>query len=198
MATMKLVACYIRVSTVDNDQSKQRRDINRWLKQNRFGSAAIRWYMDKPSGSDLRLPKLQELQADLAAGKIKAVVVWHLDRLAFAARDGLNLLADWCAQSLRIVSVSQSIDIKSDDGMMVSGVLRRVAEMDSQARRERTRFGLAAARARGRMGGRPPVSAEHAKVKKAKELQQDTTLSVDEVCRRLDISRSTYYRYLQM
>ncbi len=44
---MKIVACYIRVSMVENDQAKQRREINHWLKSNRFSPKAVRWYIDK-------------------------------------------------------------------------------------------------------------------------------------------------------
>jgi DNA invertase Pin-like site-specific DNA recombinase len=195
---MKIVACYIRVSTIENDQAKQRREINQWLKQSRFGTKNIRWYIDKPDGESLDQPRLEELRADTEAGKIRCVVVSHLDRLSFGSRESLNLLVDWCNQSLRVVAVNQQIDIKGSDCSLVASVLQAVAEMDSQARRERTRFGLAMARSRGRMGGRPPVSAGDAKVKKAKQLQREGSLSVDEICTQLRISRSTFYRYVQM
>lgn len=195
---MKIVACYIRVSTVENDQAKQRREISQWLKQNRFGAKSVRWYIDKPDGESLEQPKLDELRADVESGKVRCVVMSHLDRLSFGARESLNLLVDWCNASQRIVSVSQQIDIKGDDGLLVASVLRAVAEMDSQSRRERTRFGLAMARSRGRHGGRPPVSAGDAKVKRAKQMQQEGTLSVDQICSTLRISRSTFYRYIQM
>ena len=195
---MKIIACYIRISAVKNDQAKQRREINQWLKRNRIGSKAVRWYIDKPSKKELHQPKLEALKADIDSGKVRAVVVWHFDRLALATRDGLSALIDWCDNTLRIVSVSQEIDIKAKDGPMISSVLRGVVELDEQTRRERTKVGLAAARARGRFGGRPPISSDGAKVVKAKELSEDMTLSVDEICERLKISRSTYYRYIAM
>ncbi len=46
---MKIVACYIRVSAVENDRAKQRREINHWLKINRFSPKTNRWYIDKPA-----------------------------------------------------------------------------------------------------------------------------------------------------
>ena len=58
--------------------------------------------------------------------------------------------------------------------------------------------GLAAARARGRCGGRPKVTASDAKVVLAKKLNADKTLDIDDVCKTLRISRSTFYRYVRM
>ena len=195
---MKIVACYIRVSAVENDQAKQRREINHWLKTNRFSPKTARWYIDKPTKKELHQPKLERLQADILDGQVRAVVVWHLDRLSLATRQGLRVLIDWCDKSLRIISVSQQIDIKSKDFGTIASVLRGVAEMDEQTRRERTKVGLAAARARGRTGGRPPISSDETNVLKAKKLQKNISLSVGDVCKKLDISRSTYYRYVRM
>jgi len=81
---------------------------------------------------------------------------------------------------------------------MIASVLRGVAEMDEQTRRERTKAGLASARARGRAGGRPKVAADDAKVLMAKELQKDNALRINDICKRLKISRSTYYRYVAL
>ena len=125
---MKIVACYIRVSMVENDQAKQRRQINHWLKSNRLSSKTVRWYVDKSTKKELRQPQLESLQADVLDGQVRAVVVWHFDRLSLATRKGLKVLIDWCEHSLRIVSVSQQIDIKSKDCGMIASVLSGVAE----------------------------------------------------------------------
>ena len=195
---MKIVACYIRVSTVEKTQAKQRREISLWLKSSRINPKAVRWYLDKSTDDVLRRPKFDKLQADVLKGKVRAVVVWHLDRISGTTRGGLNVLIDWCHKSLRVVSVGQQIDVKSRDCGMIASVLRGVVEMDEQTRRDRTKAGLASARARGRAGGRPKVAADDAKVLMAKELQKDTTLSINAICKRLDISRSTYYRYVSL
>ncbi|MHC4403902.1 MAG: helix-turn-helix domain-containing protein [Planctomycetota bacterium] len=68
--------------------------------------------------------------------------------------------------------------------------------MDEGTRRERTKVGLASARARP--GGRPKLAADDATVLRAKELQKDKTLTINEICKRLKISRSTYYRYVAL
>ncbi len=128
----------------------------------------------------------------------RAVVVWRLDRLSGKARDGLNVLIDWCDKSLRVVSVSQKIDFKARDCKMIASVLRGVAELDREIRRERTKVGLASARARGHVGGRPTIAADEPVVLKTKKLQKDAKLSIAEICKKLKISRSTYYRYVRI
>jgi DNA invertase Pin-like site-specific DNA recombinase len=195
---MKVVACYIRASTSEKNQAEQKREINRWLKSNRINSKAVRWYIDKLTDEVLHRPRFERLQSDILDGKVRAVVVWRLDRLSDKTRDGLNLLVDWCDQSLRVVSVSQQIDVKSNDCRMIASVLRGVAEMDERTRRERTKAGLAFARARGRAGGRPKIEADEARVLMAKKLRKDIALGIDDICKRLKISRSTYYRYVGM
>ncbi len=193
---MKFVACYIRVSTVEKNQAEQRREINRWLKSNRISRKSVRWYIDKPTRK--RRPKYEALQADILDRKVRAVVVWRLDRLAESTRDGLNVLVDWCEQSLRIVSVSQQIDVKSTDGRLIASVLRGVADVDHEIRGERTKMGLASARARGRVGGRPQLSPDGSAVLEAKKLQKAGKLGIEEICTKLKVSRSTYYRYVGM
>ena len=192
---MKFVACYIRVSTGGTSQAMQRRKINRWLKSSRFTAKAVRWYIDKPATLSRR-PKFDELQADILDGRVRAVVVSHFERLPTTPREGLNVLVDWCDQSLRVISVSQQIDVKSKDSTMIGTVLRSVAEMDKRTKRERTKAGLTSARARGRAGGRPKLALDDPKLVMAKKLQKDYTLSIDDICRKVKISRSTYYRYV--
>ncbi len=195
---MKAIACYIRVSEYGPNQAGQRRGINRWLKGNGIDTKSVRWYIDKSAGNSLDRPKFDRLQADILNGEVGTIVIWRLDRLSPTTRNGLEVLCNWCANSLRIVSVSQQIDFKGRVGKTIASVLRGVAEMDEQTRRERTKSGLASARARGRAGGRPKLAADEATVLKAKELQKDNTLSINDICKRLKISRSTYYRYVAL
>ena len=194
---MKIVACYIRVSTVDENQAKQRREISRWLKSHRISPRTVRWYFDKSTG-DARRPKFDALQADIFDGNVRTVVVWRLDRLSDKARDGLNVLIDWCEKSLRVVSVSQKIAFKARDCKMIASVLHAVVDMDKQTRRESTKVGLVAAAARGHAGGRPKLAADDARVLTAKKMQKNKKFTVDDVCKKLKISRSTYYRYVEM
>ena len=96
-----MIAAYIRVSTVGQNERGQRAEIRKWLEGN--GLADVRYYVDKESGDTLDRPAFRRLQADVFKGTIKTVVVWKLDRLSRSIIDGLNVLADWCNRGVRVV-----------------------------------------------------------------------------------------------
>ena len=74
----------------------------------------------------------------------------------------------------------------------------RLEQFERRLIQERTRAGLAAARARGRLGGRPSLDPQDPRVQMAKALYQDRTHKVGDICQTLHISRSTLYRYLAL
>ena len=83
-------------------------------------------------------------------------------------------------------------------GELIFNIFSALAQFERRLIQERTKAGLAAARARGRHGGRPRVTAAEAKVVLAKKLNADKTLDIDDVCKTLRISRSTFYRYVRL
>ncbi len=91
-----------------------------------------------------------------------------------------------------------AIDTTIASGELVFNIFAALAQFEAQLIRERTRAGLAAARARGRTGGRKPVTADDPKVKMAKRMSEDRSLTPREICATLKISRATYYRYLAL
>ncbi len=195
---MKIVACYLRVSTGGKNQAGQRREINQWLKNNRINPKTVRWYIDKSNSDSLSRRAFERLQANISNREVGTVVIWRLDRLSPTMRDGLSILSDWSKRPLRIVSVTQHIDFKGGAGKAIASVLNGLAEMAYKTKRERAKAGMASARARGRSGGRPEVAADDAKVLKVKKLEKDGKLSIDAICKKVNISRSTYYRYVGM
>jgi DNA invertase Pin-like site-specific DNA recombinase len=74
------------------------------------------------------------------------VVVWKLDRISRRQRDGVNLLAEWCECGVRVVAVTQQIDLGGAVGRMVASVLFGLAEIESEYRRERQAAGIAVAK----------------------------------------------------
>src|SRR5688500_11791470 len=92
----KTVACYVRVSTVGQNEAGQRAEIDRWLAGHGVDPSAVRWYVDKRSGDTLARPAFDALRAAVFAGEVGAVVVYKLDRLSRSLRDGINVLCDWC------------------------------------------------------------------------------------------------------
>lgn len=191
---MKITACYVRVSTVGQNEAGQRRAIRQWLKGNGIDARSVRWYVDKSTGDNLDRPDFERLQADVFAGEIGTVVIWRLDRLSRTIRDGLAVLCDWCDRKLRVVSVSQQIDFNGTVGKMIASVLFGVAEMEQETRRERQRVGIEAAKERGVYFGRKAGTTK-AKPARAKRLR-DKGNTHAEIARSLGVSRRTVIRYL--
>lgn len=86
----------------------------------------------------------------------------------------------------------------SASGELIFNIFSALAQFERRLIQERTKAGLAAARARGRQGGRPRMNSEAAKVMAAKKLASDKSILIEDICKTLNISRSTYYRYLAM
>jgi DNA invertase Pin-like site-specific DNA recombinase len=138
---------------------------------------------------------LEELLAFVRAGD--TVVVWKLDRLGRSLKDlieTLNLLKD---RGNDFVSLTEKIDTTTPGCKLIFHLMGALAEFERDLIRERTNAGLAAARVRGRVGGRPRRLATNGKVALARRLFADPNHSVPEICSTLGISRSTLYRYVR-
>ncbi len=122
------------------------------------------------------------------------LVVWKLDRLGRSLKhliETVNLLKE---RGVGLMSLQEKIDTTTSGGKLIFHVFGALAEFERELIRERTNAGLKAARARGRLGGRPPKLTSK-QIEMAKRLLNDPTVSVVEVCRTLQVSRSTLYRY---
>lgn len=98
-------------------------------------------------------------------------------------------------RGIEFISIQDSIDTTTATGQLLFHMIAALAEFERNLIRERTNAGLAAARARGRKGGRPK-GLDEAGQAMLKTLAADKTIPVNEICKRLGISRSTFYRYL--
>lgn len=191
----RLIACYVRVSTVGQNEAGQRAEIERWLSANGIAAENVRWFIDKKSGDSLDRPQFEALQKAVFAGQIGTIVVWRLDRLSRKLRDGINTLCDWCDRGLRVVSVTQGIDFNGTLGKMLAAVLLGIAEMEQETRRERQAAGIAEARRQGKYRGRKPGTT---KAKPARALRlQEKGLTAAEISAALGVSRNTVFRYLR-
>src|SRR3954453_14679694 len=153
-----MIACYCRVSSVRQKTDSQKPEIRRWLQGNGVDPSTVEWFEDKETGRTLRRPAFDRLQKGIFAGAVKTVVVWKLDRLSRRQRDGVNLLADWCERGVRVVVVTQQVDLSGAVGRMVASVLFGLAEIESEYRRERQAAGIDVAKERGIYRGRQRVT----------------------------------------
>jgi DNA invertase Pin-like site-specific DNA recombinase len=192
----KAVACYVRVSTVGQNEAGQRAEIQRWLTGNGIDPANVRWFVDKgKSGDSLLRPAFEQLQSAVFAGAVGTIVTYKLDRLSRSLRDGINVLCDWCDRGLRVVSVTQQIDFNGTVGKMLAAVLLGIAEMEQETRRERQAAGIDVAKKAGKYRGRVMGSTK-ARPERAMTLRKQG-LSVEEIAKSLGVSRNTVFVYLR-
>jgi DNA invertase Pin-like site-specific DNA recombinase len=192
----KSLACYIRVSTVGQNEAGQRAEINRWLTGNGINPLSVRWFVDKgTSGDHLRRPAFEHMQAAVFAGEVGTIVTYKLDRLSRSLRDGINVLTDWCDKGLRVVSITQQIDFNGAVGKLLAAVLLGIAEMEQEIRRERQAAGIDVAKKAGKYRGRKTGTTK-AMPERAVTLRKQG-LSTEEIAKSLGVSRNTVFVYFR-
>lgn len=180
---------YARVSTKNQDLSLQLDALEK------IGCQKI--YQEKITGATRERPQLTKLLEQLRKGDV--VVVWKLDRLARSLKDLVNLVNEIQEKGAGLQSLNDHIDTTTPQGKLTFHLFAALAEFERDIIRERTNAGLAAARARGRVGGRPKglsKKAQHTAII-AENLYLEQKLTVNEICEQLSISRGTLYNYLR-
>lgn len=189
-----MIAVYLRVSSVGQRHDGQRAEIQRWLVANGMDGPSVQWFEDTESGSTLRRPGFEELTKGIFDGTVRTVICWKLDRLSRSLRDGINLIADWVERGVRVISVTQQIDLSGAVGRMVASVMFGLAEIEREHIRERQAVGIRIAKERGIYQGRQKGTTK-AKPTRARELHRQGFTAV-EVAQALGISQRTVFRYL--
>src|SRR5271167_4819251 len=176
---------YARVSTEDQNASLQLDALK--------AAGCIKLFTDKASGSLDRRPQLDRLLDQLRPGD--TVVVWRLDRLGRSLKHLIQLIEDLAEKGVGFRSLTEGMDTSTAGGKHIYSIFGALAEFERSLIRERTVAGLTAARARGRVGGRPPVMTPE-KVKVARKLYDAQELTVEEIAKTIGVSRKTVYRHL--
>ncbi|WP_206430445.1 MULTISPECIES: recombinase family protein [Mycobacteriaceae] len=175
---------YARVSTAEQSTQAQVDALN--------AAGAERVFADTASGLRADRPALAELLA--AAQEGDTVVVARLDRLGRSLPELLRLVEDLAGRGVALRSLGEQIDTSTAAGRLVLHVFGALAEFERAVMRERTVAGLAAARARGRVGGRRPA-LKGARLAHAQQLRAQG-VPVWEIAQLLGVGRSTVYRTL--
>lgn len=177
---------YARVSTADQDVGLQ----NDALRE----AGCERVFADTASGSLPERPKLQRALEELRDGE-DVLVVWRLDRLGRSLRHLIETVADLEKRQVGLRSLTEGIDTTTAAGRMVFHIFGALAEFERELIRERTQAGLAAARARGRSGGRPPVMTEQ-KIRLARQMLATESMTMHQIASALGVGRATLYRHV--
>lgn len=183
-----MIIGYSRVSTLDQNLELQNDALLN------YGCEQI--FNEKISSGKKR-PELEKALNFLREND--TLVVWKLDRLGRSVRELLEIINDLNIRGISFVALQDKIDTSSAVGKFQLALFGALAEFERDIIRERTIAGLKSAKKRGRIGGRPTGTTPGVKKKIAllEKLRSDKSLSITEICKELNISRTTYYRLLR-
>jgi DNA invertase Pin-like site-specific DNA recombinase len=156
-------------------------------------AGCYRIFTETASGARADRPTLEQVLDQLRPGD--TLVVWKLDRLGRSLCHLVDTVTGLADRGIGFRSLQEAIDTTTPGGKLVFHVFAALAEFERDLIRERTAAGLAAARARGRRGGRPSVLTGH-KLQVAREMYGSGQYTVAEIARTLGVSRASVYRHL--
>lgn len=177
---------YARVSTTDQHLDLQTDALR--------AAGCARVFTDTVSAAKADRPGLTQALAECRPGD--TLVVWKLDRLGRSLPHLVATVQELAIRGVGFHSLQERLDTTTSGGKLIFHLFASLAEFERDLIRERTTAGLAAARARGRKGGRPK-GVDQKKQKAAVALKQQGEHSVREICAIVGISRNTYYKYTQ-
>ncbi|MFI8708738.1 recombinase family protein [Bacillus sp. NPDC077411] len=177
---------YARVSTHDQNLDLQKDAL--------IQAGCKRVFTDVVSGSTSSRSGLDEALDYVCEGD--TLVVWKLDRLGRSLKHLIETINILNEEGIAFRSLQENMDTSTSGGKLIFHVFGALAEFEREMIQERTQAGLSAARARGRLGGRPKVM-DTTQVSMAKSLMKDPNYSTEDICNTLGVSRATLYQYLQ-
>jgi DNA invertase Pin-like site-specific DNA recombinase len=177
-----MIIGYARVSTADQTLDLQLDALNKYGVKNIL--------QEKASGAKDNREQLQIAIDFLGVGD--TLVVYKLDRLARSTMKLIQVLDEIQTKGAHLVSINDSIDTTTAAGKALFGMLAVFAEFERNIIIERTQAGLKAARARGRVGGRPV--SDQKKIEQALKLYDTEAHTVNEIEELTGVKRATLYR----
>ncbi|MEI8231198.1 MAG: recombinase family protein [Actinomycetes bacterium] len=177
---------YARISTHDQNLELQRDAL--------AACGCEKVFTDIASGGTAERAGLADATNQLRSGD--TLVVWRLDRLGRSLKHLIETVMGLQARGIGFRSLQEGIETQSSGGKLVFHLFASLAEFEREVIRERTRAGLAAARSRGRRGGRPALMDEK-KTALALRMHADLANNAADICRALGVSRATLYRSLK-
>ena len=177
---------YARVSTQDQNLDLQRDALDK--------AGCTKIFVDEISGTVAQREGLDKAKEVMRKGDV--LIVWRLDRLGRSIRDLIDWVNHLEEEGIGFKSLQESIDTTTSSGKLVFHIFAALAEFERNLIRERTNAGLAAARARGRLGGRQK-SLNAKERKRAVEMYQRKNQTVIQICEMMNITKPTLYAYIR-
>lgn len=186
---MSKVIGYARVSRIEQNLDLQVDALNE------AGCQEI--FTDKVTGAKADRPGLTACLEALQEGD--TLVVWRIDRLGRSMQHLVSVVEELTKSKIGFRSIQDgAIDTTTASGELMFNVFSALAQFERRLIQERTMAGLSAARARGKMGGRPKLDVNSHKVRTAKLMHSDRNISINDICETLGICKGTLYRYLKL
>jgi DNA invertase Pin-like site-specific DNA recombinase len=180
---------YARVSTQDQNLEMQIDSLNQ------YGCELI--YQEKSSGATTDRKELEKMLSHLRKGDV--VVIWKLDRISRTLKDLISLVNLFKEKQVGFVSLNDPVDTTNPQGILIFNIFASLAQFERENLILRTKAGLASARARGRVGGRPSGISKEANIKASAAVEMYKQLTpVNQISKSLDISKATLYKYLRL
>ena len=176
---------YIRVSTQEQNTMRQE------VLMQELGVDEV--YIDRLSGKNTDRPELKKMTDYVRKGD--TVIVESISRFARNTRDLLELIEKLSEKGVEFVSRKEAIDTTTPTGKFMLTVFGAVAELEREYILQRQQEGIAIAKAEGKYRGRKPI--ERSNFDAVEKLWRAGTISAAEAMRRLDMSRSTFYRKIR-
>jgi len=176
---------YARVSTVDQNLDLQIDALKK--------AGCEKIYHDKISGARADRPGLEKVLELSRAGD--TLVIWRLDRLGRSLKDLIQISERLKEREIGLKSLQEGIDTTTSTGQLMFNLFGALAEFEKNLINERSKAGLNAARARGKLGGRPK-SLDHNQRQLVVKLYNDRQHSIAEICKMMSISKPTLYSYV--
>ncbi len=176
---------YARVSTQDQNLDLQLDALNK--------VKCERVFEEKVSGKDTNRPQFLLMNDQLRKGD--TVVIWKLDRLGRNFNELIQIIEDWKKREIALKVLTENFDTSTPEGELYFRIFCMIADYERAKIRERINAGLKAARARGRVGGKPPA-LQPKEVDRLKKLYVDNELSISELSDMFKVGKTTIYKYV--
>ena len=178
---------YARVSTADQNPQLQLDALD--------DAGCLKVYTDHASGTKADRPHWNACLGDLRSGD--TLIIWRIDRLGRNLRDLIDIVTTLQARGVGVRSLCNGlVDTTTAHGALVFGMFALMAEYEAALIRERTHAGLAAARARGRRGGRTPKMTS-ALIGKAQRMYDSRQFTMAEIAASCSVTPMTIYRHIR-
>lgn len=176
---------YARVSTIGQNMALQIDALT--------AAGCEELYQEKSLGKSFERKELDGCLKALRKGD--QLIVWKLDRLGRSLKHLIGIVEDLTKRGVEFVSLTENLNTSTSGGKLVFSVFASLAEFERNLISERTKEGLAAARRRGKKGGRPK-KLDDGQIRLAKKMLDNDDVTITEVAKHLKIGRNTLYRYL--